>query len=252
MRKSERKPKHERKSKQAREPTNQTYIGVSQNKKQVYADDDGKHYFVCGTTGSGKTVLLSNFIKSAIDKDYPLLLLDGKGDIGEGSILDIVLKLKGQKKLYVINLTEPSSSTLYNPFKGASATICKDMLVNMTDWSEEHYKTNTERYVQRLTALLELSGASLSFKQIIQYLQTDKFLTLSARLLKENIITKAQHLENKEIADTSGKIAENASARFSTIAESEIGAIFDENGVDIYTALKENAIIVFVLNPLIY
>jgi len=59
-------------------------------------------------------------------------------------------------------------------------------------------------------------------------------------------------MENSEIANTSGKIAENASARFSTIAESEIGTIFDENGVDIYTALKEHAIILFVLNPLIY
>jgi type IV secretory pathway TraG/TraD family ATPase VirD4 len=135
---------------------------------------------------------------------------------------------------------------------GANATICKDMLVNMTDWSEEHYKTNTERYVQRLTTLLELSGGTLSFKQIIHYLPTENFMALSAGLLKENKITKAQHIGNKEIAETSGKIAENASARFSTVAESEIGAIFDENGVDIYTALKEKAIILFILNPLIY
>ena len=231
---------------------NKTYIGVNQNKKSVYADDNGKHFFVCGTTGSGKTVLLSNFIKSAIDKNYPLLLVDGKGDIGDGSILDIVTKLKGNKKLYVVNLTNPSTSSLYNPFRGANATICKDMLINMTDWSEEHYKTNTERYVQRLATLLDLAGINLNFKQIIQYLPTDNFMTVSAKLLKENKITKAQHSENGEIANTSGKITENASARFSTIAESEIGAIFDETGIDIYTALKENAIILFILNPLIY
>ena len=104
------------------------------------------------------------------------------------------------------------------------------MLVNMTDWIEEHYKTNTERYVQRLAVLLDLAGVSLSFGQIIQYLPTDKFMTLSATLLKDNKITKAQHTENREIAETSGKIAENASARFSTVAESEIGAVFHGDG----------------------
>lgn len=36
------------------------------------------------------------------------------------------------------------------------------------------------------------------------------------------------------------------------MAESEIGSIFDENGIDIYTAITEGAVILFVLNPLIY
>jgi len=50
----------------------------------------------------------------------------------------------------------------------------------------------------------------------------------------------------------SGRIAQTAFARFSLIAESELGYIFNETGVDIYTALKENAIILFILNPLIF
>ena len=66
-----------------------TYIGKTPSRKPILAPDNAKHVFVCGTTGSGKTVALSNFIKNGIDKDFPMLIVDGKGDIGAGSILDI-------------------------------------------------------------------------------------------------------------------------------------------------------------------
>lgn len=48
-----------------------TFIGLTSGKKPIYTPDNAKHIFICGTTGSGKTVALSNYIKSGIDKDYP-------------------------------------------------------------------------------------------------------------------------------------------------------------------------------------
>lgn len=221
-------------------------------KKPVYSSDSAKHIFICGTTGSGKTVALSNYIKSAIDKNYPLLLVDGKGDVADNSMLDIVKKLNKNRKLYVVNISDPENSCKYNPFKNASPTIAKDMLINMTEWSEEHYKLNAERYLQRLLMLLNLAGATLSFKIIVKHMPVNKFLELSAELLKRDLITKDEHLENGEIAKSSGKIAESSVARFSTIIECEFGQIFSKDGIDIYTAMKENAIILFILNPLIY
>lgn len=70
--------------------------------------------------------------------------------MGQNSILDIVQKLGTDRKIYVVNLNDPINSIKYNPFKNATPTIIKDMLINMTEWSEEHYKLNTERYLQRL------------------------------------------------------------------------------------------------------
>jgi hypothetical protein len=55
-----------------------------------------------------------------------------------------------------------------------------------------------------------------------------------------------------EIVGTSGKVAENSIARVSLIAESELGHIFAKEGIDIYTALRERATILFILNPLTY
>ena len=202
--------------------------------------------------GSGKTVGLSNFIIAGIQKNYGMLIIDGKGDTGDGSIYDIVKRLKGKRKLHVINLSTPLKSDFYNPFQNATPTVAKDMLINMTEWSEEHYKLNTERYLQRLLQLMVLNNIPLSFKSILANMSIEQFAGLSSILQHQGKISKNEHLENIALAKTSGKIAESAVARFSLIAESELGYIFNEAGIDIHTALEEKAIILFILNPLIY
>jgi type IV secretory pathway TraG/TraD family ATPase VirD4 len=232
-------------------PLDSTLIGYT-GRKPIYIANDAKHVFVCGTTGSGKTVALSNFIKNAVDKEYPALIIDGKGDTAQGSILDILQNLKGNRKLYVINLNNPKQSDKYNPFKGSSPTMAKDMLINLTDWTEEHYKLNAERYIQRALQLLEIGKISLSFQRIIKILNQENFLTFSRQLLEKRLIDKEQHIENAQIAETSGKISQNSVARYSTILESEVGTIFSGNGIDIAEALEEKAIILFILNPLLY
>ena len=228
------------------------YVG----KRPIHIPDDAKHVFICGTTGSGKTVAVSNFVKRTLEKDYPALIIDGKGDTGQGSILDIVNNLKKKinpnKKVYVVSLSDPKLSDEYNPFKNATPTVAKDMIINMTDWSEEHYKLNSERYIQRILQLLERANITLSFQTIIRFIQADKFNQLSTELLKREMISKEEHVDNIEIGKTSGKIAQSSIARFSTIAEGEAGCIFSDTGIDIAGALKENAIILFILNPLTF
>lgn len=233
--------------------TNSALLGYN-GRKPIYSPDNAKHIFICGTTGSGKTVALSNYMRNCMKKDFPMLIIDGKGDTGKGSILDILTQLNKhyRKKIYCINLTNPSLSDTYNPFYNTSPTVAKDMLVNMTDWSEEHYKVNAERYLQRLILLMNKAEIPLSFQSIVKFMELDNFTLLSTQLVKEKQISKERHLENLEIAKTSGKVAENSIARFSTIAESELGEIFSDTGIDIATALKEKAIILFILNPLIY
>ena len=230
-----------------------TFIGLN-GRRNVYIPDNAKHVFICGTTGSGKTIAVSNFILHGIQKNYPLLLVDGKGDIGAGSILEITKRFckEHDRKLYVVNLSDPANSCTYNPFGNASPTACKDMLINLTEWTEPHYQLNTERYLQRLVILMKQADIQLSFKTILEYIKTEHFQMLSSTLAKNEVITKQEHLLNVEICKVAGTIAESAAARFSTIAESEAGQIFDNDGIDIYTAIREHAVILFVLNPLLY
>jgi type IV secretory pathway TraG/TraD family ATPase VirD4 len=240
--------------KQHRISGDKTLLGtVRSGIKPVYIENNAKHVFVCGTTGSGKTVALANFIKSGIEHNYPLLIVDGKGDINENSIYDIVKKLAGQqKKIYTIDLNNPQTSDKYNPFKNTTPTVIKDMLINLTEWSEEHYKLNTERYLQRLIDLLAKAQIPTSLKNIIAYIESKKFIGLSSEVAKKGGITKDEHAANVALADNSKAIIDGAAARFTSLYESDVGKIFDDNGVDIYTALQENAIILFILNPLLY
>ena len=229
-----------------------TLIGTSPNKKDVFIQNNAKHVFVCGTTGSGKTIALSNFLASGADYNYPMLIVDGKGDTDEGSLLKITKEICRGRKSYIINLNEPEKSDKYNPFKNTNTDVIKDMLINMTNWSEEHYKYNTERYIQRLCKLLAIKDIEISLDSLTKYLSVDNFTKLSKDLSGQALITKEEHTENIDLAKVSGKIAESAAARFATIKESDLGQIFDSTGIDIYTALQENAIILFILNPLLY
>jgi len=234
------------------QPQTGTLLGLY-GRREVYIPDNAKHVFVCGTTGSGKTVALSNFIKNAVENNLPALIVDGKGDMGAGSLLDIVQRLnRGRKKLYVISLSDPAHSDKYNPFLGASSAMATDMLINMNDWSEEHYKLNAERYIQRISQLMELGKISFSFGRITACMKQDKFTDLSKYLLEKELISKEEHADNLDLLKTSGKIAQSSIARFSTIAEGQAGKILSEKGINIAQALKENAIILFVLNPMLH
>ena len=193
-----------------------TFIGLSANKKNVFIENDAKHVFVCGTTGSGKTIALANFIRAGADYNYPMLIIDGKGDTDKGSFLEITKELCPDRNIYIINLNEPGKSDKYNPFKNTNTDVIKDMLINMTNWSEEHYKYNTERYIARLCKLLALKNIDISLNSLTRYLPTDSFTKLSMDLSKEDLISKEEHIENIELSKTSGKIAESAAARFAT------------------------------------
>ena len=228
------------------------FIGVSQNKKNVFIPSTAKHVFVCGTTGSGKTIALSNFIKSGAENKYPLLIIDGKGDTDEGSLLELTKTICKNQKIYVINFNDPETSDKYNPFKNTNTDVIKDMLINMTIWSEEHYKANSARYIGRQCKLMAMQDIDISLDSLTAYLPAINFIKLSKDLETKKALSKQEHLEDVELAKTSGKIAESAAARFATIKESELGKIFDVSGIDIYTALRENAVIIFILNPLLY
>jgi len=228
------------------------FIGTSSGRKNVFIPSNAKHVFICGTTGSGKTVALANFLASGAGYNYPMLIIDGKGDTDSGSLLEMTKMLCPYRKLYVINLNEPAASDKYNPFKNTNTDVIKDMLINMTNWSEEHYKRNTERYIGRLCRLMAMQGIAISLDSLTQYLPINNFIKLSRDISERKLISKEEHLEDVDLAKTSGKIAESAAARFATIKDSDLGQIFHESGIDIYTALQESAIILFVLNPLLY
>lgn len=164
-----------------------TFLG-HYGKKPIFIKNDVKHIFICGTTGSGKTVTISNFLETIFNYDYPALIVDGKGDTSNGSLLDYIEKYKKlypNKKVYIINLNNPKNCDKYNPFLKKEPTVIKDMLINMTDWSEEHYKINTSRYIQKLIYLMQENELSVTMENVIKHLSIEAFKNLSLELQKK-------------------------------------------------------------------
>jgi len=229
-----------------------TTIGADyENIQTVKINDNAKHIIIAGTTGAGKTVSISNFIESAMQKNYPVFAIDGKGDLGNGSLLNYMQSLskKNNRRLYVINLVDPSTSDHYNPFKDAGMTQAKDMLIGMNDWSEEHYKVNTERYLQLLIKILNIKKIPLDLNTIIKYSPT-QFQKLIEEMKKKKEIEITEYTRITDIITNTAAIVNSAMARFATTAESEASEIFNSDGVDVYTAIKEKANILIVLDSL--
>ena len=229
-----------------------TTIGADyKNIETVKINDNAKHIIVAGTTGAGKTVAIANFIESAIQKSFSVFAIDGKGDLGDGSLLNYMQSLskKNNRKLYVINFVDPSNSDYYNPFKNAGMTEAKDMLIGMSEWSEAHYKVNTERYLQQLIKVLNIKKIPLDLNTIIKYSPT-LFQNLIEEMKNNEELEIDEFTRISDIIENTGAIVNSAMARFATTAESEASEIFNSNGVDIYTALKENANILIVLDSL--
>jgi hypothetical protein len=149
-------------------------------------------------------------------------------------------------------MKRPEAGDKYNPFLGASATAMRDMLINLTTWSEEHYKANTELYLQVVIDLILKCGIKPSFESLIENMSATKAKALNDRALKEKIISKEDYIYNHDVITNADKIASSASARFLSVARSDVGKIFDKDGVDIFEALRQKAIVIFILDPMRY
>lgn len=166
-----------------------------------YLDD--KHQLVLGTTGAGKTSYINQMAKvtaGRTDKEPDLLIIvDGKGDIGDFSLLDNASQIAQDlgRELVILNGTNNPDfdGRTYNPFIGCSVTQVKDLIMSLLDddsikksSGSEHYKTMFEAYLLSALEMMEILGISFSFSNILDCLNFDRiqaeFLYLRDEKLK--------------------------------------------------------------------
>lgn len=215
--------------------------------------DYKRNIFVIGKNGSGKTVAISNFLKSHIENEEFNVIIDGKGDVGKFSLYDIVTKLclKHNRKLYIINQSIPEETHSYNPFLNCNATQIKDMLINMSDWSEEHYKAIASEYFQALAQFMIDTEIKISFNTLINYGRDKNFL---AELTKrKDLISSEDYLYYFDVIGRCGKTVQGSIARFSTVARGVGKKLFrDNNTFNLQKAYDEKAVVLVLLNNLEY
>ena len=125
-------------------------IGTDRFGKSVSLNDKeaNEHALVLGTTGSGKTVTISNVVESAINRGLPLIYIDGKGDYDLGKrVCDYAQSQNRPSWLFGMR----GDSVAYDPLSSGGYTSKKDRIIELREWSEEHYKKLAEGYLQAVS-----------------------------------------------------------------------------------------------------
>ncbi len=216
-------------------------LGVNKNLDKVYFDESSQNAMIIGTTGTGKTNTVMNIIKDSLLHKNQLLYVNGKGNLDDTKQVIELCKENNKDYIY-INIGE-ENEIKYNPFKNANATTIRDMLLSLSDWSEEHYKTNASAYYQVVLNLLNLEKFDIY-----------KFLAI----LEEDDKLKEQQEQkdiNKWLKKANMNILNNKSVVSSSISRimqlfgGDGEKIFSSKGIDILEAIKQDKAIIINLNP---
>ena len=224
-----------------------TFLGVDGVGQNAYlSDKDANLHTLCvGTTGSGKTTTIANIIESAVVRKHPVVYVDGKGD------LDLAYRLRDfsrqqQTPFYLFSMVG-DESVRYNPISSGSYTSKKDRLIELREWSEDHYRKIAEGYLQSVFRLLERSELKVDLIQLSHYLQPPALMQLARELKSRELMVEVDQIQDR-FKDISSLAAE-----IENLARSDIGHLFDCRGDDVLMlekALSENAVVYFCLSPL--
>lgn len=228
----------------------------SRKSSKVLDMSSKKHLFTAGTTGSGKSANILRYIDDTLKNDGFSVIIDGKGGLGDYDLATVTLKLakKYNRKVYIINQTDVEQTNAYNPFKGLSATQVKDMLINMSDWESDHYKTLSARYWQVMVDVMLKCHIPISFESLIYFSFKKHLLSLLDEAIKKDLIESELYQLAESLANgESGTQAEISIARSAIVYEGDGQKLFSsQNAFNISKAYEENAIVLVLLNEFNY
>ncbi len=215
-----------------------------------------RHTLVVGTTGSGKTNTLCLLTETAIDKGWPIIFVDGKGDEQLGKNLTSFAKDKGREVAYFS--MNKKSNTYYNPLVAGDYTSKKDRIISLFDDQNEYYKSVSEGYIQVVFKILEKCKISIDMHQASEYIQQEALLKLLRNSVENETITKAQatKLSNElNRHETAKKDVSSIATHINNICGSSSGEFFDTEGegkqvIKLNEMLDKNAVVYFKLPTL--
>jgi DNA helicase HerA-like ATPase len=239
-----------------------------------------KHIALVGTTGSGKTTTLYNFVQYGLEKEQAVIIIDGKGDFSLSTRLE-AMAWERKRPFFLFSMTDPPTldTFTYNPFTVGDATELTDKLMTLSDWSEEHYKLSAQRFLQLLFRAFELKGIFPDLATITRYTNRKQLLELLTETpaaprqpgpKQKSIIGSSLDLddlteglplsnENKELIDSlesiDAKAVSGLSSRLGILAEGSLRDMFKinpKNTLDLFTAIEKKALVLFSLDSLVY
>ncbi|MFA6236268.1 MAG: TraM recognition domain-containing protein [Bacteriovorax sp.] len=146
--------------------------------------DFGKHNFIVGAAGFGKTNLISILQEYSLQRGLPVIFFDPKGD------LEALLTFKSLCEQYnreCFIFSEHYSDVIkLNPVKEGSINQIVDRIMCAFDWSEQFYKDIAQKALRDILVSLQKKHIAFSLCSILTELQenhkSDKTLGLETKL----------------------------------------------------------------------
>jgi hypothetical protein len=116
---------------------------------------------ICGTTGSGKTVLSERIIFEGLKNDQTVFFLDPKGSNETKERMRSMAASFG-KTFYSISLGSDENATCLKLFDGASKSSIVDAITKSLVWSEPYYKYQSKNAISNSIGSGEFDLSTLS------------------------------------------------------------------------------------------
>ena len=108
-----------------------------------------------------------NIVESAIQRRLPLIYVDGKGDYELAT--DVIGYARAHDRpvyLFAMN----GESCLYNPLASGRFSSKKDRIVDLREWTVDHYLKLAEGYMQTVFKVLERCGVPTDLVSVADYM----------------------------------------------------------------------------------
>ena len=227
-------------------------IGKDRYDRNVSLSDQSanQHTLVLGTTGSGKTVTVCNIVESAMKRGLPLIYIDGKGDY---DLASRVARYGHEHGKSVSVFSMKGESMAYNPLASGGFTSKKDRIIELREWSEEHYKKLAEGYLQAVFKVMEACNVPCNMGTLTDNLDLKKLKALVRK--NEADIPDAQRLMDELNAqDQASQSIESLVAEIRNFTASEIGQLFhaedDKPVLTLQDVVEQNGVAYFCLPAL--
>ncbi|MGH1350244.1 MAG: type IV secretory system conjugative DNA transfer family protein [Methyloligellaceae bacterium] len=239
-----------------------TVLGVDKKTGATVSVPDqslNTHMLILGTTGSGKTVSLLNFVESFADRGLPIIFIDGKGDL---ALAETVMAYAAFKKRPHWRLSMVGPSCVYNPFVGDYTSLKDKVIALRLNWSEEHYLKLAEGYLQMVFKVLQAIRHPVNLLSVARQFDIDVLMqTLRQAEAQGGISTvQAKDLMGEiEGQQDAAKHVESLKAELSNLAHSSLRHLFDvtsarpmDQVLSLKTVLQQKGVAYMALTPLIY
>lgn len=227
------------------------------NKQPVIVADKelNQHCLLLGSTGSGKTTTIFSVVDSALERDLPVIFLDGKGSRELPQKMQALCQKHGRTlRVFALDVENIPAINAYNPFASGNFTQWKNRIMSLfaevSGRGQEHFALAEETYLNLLCQTLHKTGVEIDLKVLLAFLSHPYELIKLARAHDEFLAQKIEQAVEKN-----KNMSLDIVSQLELFFYSHYGNLFDTEGkptIKIKEALKNGECVLFMFNASSY